>query len=99
MAFHAPAVCHAEINALLNRNVKSVERCTLYCNFSPCWDCAREMLQVGIKKVVYGNTYDTEALKRIKKVTGTDGRCVDVYKLWVLFVSAFLQTARNEIVN
>ena len=86
MAFHAPAVCHAEINALLNRNVKSVEGCTMYCNFSPCWDCAREMLQVGITKVVYGKVYNAEA---VKKITGTAGRCVDVYILWVLCVNAF----------
>jgi len=77
MAFHAPAVCHAEINALLNRNVKSVDGCTLYCNISPCWDCAREMLQVGITKVVYGKEYKPKPLEQIKKVTGTDGRCVD----------------------
>jgi len=64
-------VCHAEINALLNRNVKSVEDCTMYCNFSPCWDCAREMLQVGITKVVYGKVYNAEA---VKKITGTAGR-------------------------
>ena len=79
MAFHAPAVCHAEVNALLNRNVKSVKGCALYCNYSPCWDCAREMLQAGIVKVVYGQEYKQEPLDHIKEVTGPDGRYVHVF--------------------
>ena len=76
MAFHAPAVCHAEVNALLNRNVKTVKGCALYCNYSPCWDCAREMLQAGIVKVVYGELFkqDPRPLDHIKEVTGPDGR-------------------------
>jgi len=78
-SFHAPAVCHAEVNALLNRNVKSVKGCALYCNYSPCWDCAREMLQAGIVKVVYGEMYKQEHLDHIKEVTGPDGRYVHVF--------------------
>ena len=81
MACHALAVCHAEVNALLNRNAKSVKGCTLYCNYSPCWDCAREMLHAGIAKVVYGQLCDKDhALGHMKEVTRHDGRYMPVLR-------------------
>lgn len=47
-------VCHAEFNAILNtRNGSSLKGCTLYVTLFPCNECAKAIIQSGIKKVVY----------------------------------------------
>ena len=51
------SVCHAEMNALLNRS-GAVKGATVYCTHSPCWDCARVMKEAGIKQVVFRKVYD-----------------------------------------
>lgn len=48
-----PFVCHAELNAILNRNSASLNGCTLYVTLFPCNECAKAIIQSGIKKVVY----------------------------------------------
>ena len=48
-----PFVCHAELNAILNRNSTSLKGCTLYVTLFPCNECAKAIIQSGIKKVVY----------------------------------------------
>jgi dCMP deaminase len=45
-------VVHAEANAIMNSNVK-VEGCRLYVNLFPCNECAKMIIQNGIKEVVY----------------------------------------------
>jgi len=48
-------VLHAESNALLKaaKMGLSTEDTTMYCTLSPCKDCAKLILQSGVKKVVY----------------------------------------------
>lgn len=48
-----PFVCHAELNAILNRNAASLAGCTLYVTLYPCNECAKAIIQSGIKRVVY----------------------------------------------
>ena len=48
-----PFVCHAELNAILNRNEASLRGCTLYVTLFPCNECAKAIIQSGIRKVVY----------------------------------------------
>ena len=45
-------VVHAERNAILNSR-GSVEDCILYVTLFPCNECAKEIIQAGIKEVVY----------------------------------------------
>lgn len=47
-----PYVCHAELNAILNATT-SVNGCTLYVTLFPCNECAKAVIQAGIKKVVF----------------------------------------------
>lgn len=47
-----PYVCHAELNAVLN-STKSIRGCTLYVTLFPCNECAKAVIQAGIKKVIY----------------------------------------------
>lgn len=54
-----PFVCHAELNAILNRNAANLKDCTLYVTLFPCNECAKAIIQSGIKRVVYySNKYD-----------------------------------------
>jgi len=52
-------VMHAEANAILwaGRNGISCEGATLYCNYSPCPECSKLIMQSGIKRVVYREKY------------------------------------------
>lgn len=47
-------VCHAEFNAILNtRNGEKLSGCRLYVTLFPCNECAKAIIQVGIKEVIY----------------------------------------------
>lgn len=48
-----PFVCHAEMNALFNRNCFDLRGCTLYTTHFPCNECAKMVIQSGIRQVVY----------------------------------------------
>ncbi len=45
-------VCHAEFNAILNSNAP-VKGCRLYVTLFPCNECAKAIIQSGIKEIVY----------------------------------------------
>jgi len=46
-------VCHAELNAILNSTRENLKDCTIYVALFPCNECAKSIIQSGIKKVVY----------------------------------------------
>ena len=46
-------VCHAEMNAIMNKNSADVKNCTIYVTMFPCNECAKLIIQSGIKHVVY----------------------------------------------
>ena len=48
-----PFVCHAELNAILNRSAGSLQGCSLYVTLFPCNECAKAIIQAGIKTVIY----------------------------------------------
>ena len=52
-------VVHAEMNSILKaaKSGNAVEGSTLYLTLSPCKECSKLILQSGVKKVVYLNTY------------------------------------------
>lgn len=45
-------ICHAEENAVYNSN-NSTKDCKLYCTLFPCNECAKTIIQNGIKEVIY----------------------------------------------
>lgn len=47
-----PYVCHAELNAILNSN-NNLEDSVIYVNLFPCNECAKAIIQSGIREVVY----------------------------------------------
>ena len=54
-----PYVLHAEANAItkLARSNNNSEGATIYITASPCIECAKLIIQSGIKRVVYGEKY------------------------------------------
>lgn len=60
---------HAETNAIAfaARAGVAVEGCTMYCTMSPCINCAKVIVNSGIKKLVYMEEYrDTTGLDLLK---------------------------------
>lgn len=56
-----PYVLHAEANAITKvaKSNNSSEGSTLYVTSSPCMECAKLIIQAGIKRVVYSDNYTT----------------------------------------
>ncbi|MCD8348851.1 MAG: dCMP deaminase family protein [Lachnospiraceae bacterium] len=48
-----PYVVHSELNAILNYRGGSLEGAKLYVSLFPCNECAKAIIQAGIKTVVY----------------------------------------------
>ena len=48
-----PYVCHAEMNAVMNKNQQDIRNCTIYTTLFPCNECAKILIQSGIKEVVF----------------------------------------------
>lgn len=47
-----PYVVHAEPNAILN-SISPLDNCTIYVTLFPCNECAKLIIQSGIKEIVY----------------------------------------------
>lgn len=65
-----PYVLHAEANAItkLARSSNNSDGATLYVTASPCIECAKLIIQAGIKRVVYGEKYRLDdGLNLLKK--------------------------------
>lgn len=63
-------VIHAEINAISKaaRIGISTLGATLYCNISPCIECAKIIIQSGISTVIYKDEYrNTEGIRLLEK--------------------------------
>lgn len=63
-------VLHSESNAIakLARSTQSSEGATLYTTLSPCFECAKLIIQSGIARVVYGEKYRLdEGIKFLKE--------------------------------
>ena len=54
-----PYVLHAEANAItkIARSGNNSNGATLYVTDSPCIECAKLIIQAGIKRVIYGRAY------------------------------------------
>ena len=69
-----PYVCHAELNAILNSN-HDLKGSTLYVTLFPCNECAKAIIQCGIKEVIYdcdkyADTPGVQASKRMMDAAG-----------------------------
>ena len=72
-----PFVVHAELNAILNAKGKDLSGCKIYVALFPCNECAKAIIQSGIKAVIYRDdlykdTKEVKASKRMLKTAGVD---------------------------
>lgn len=79
-----PYVVHAEANAILNSSC-SLEEATLYVSLFPCNECAKLIIQSGIKEIVYLSN----------KYKGTEGAIASQK----LFAAAKIKTRQMEGFN
>ena len=74
-----PFVVHAELNAILNASGKSLAGARIYVGLFPCNECAKAIIQSGIREVVYlSDKYEndpmTQASKRMMRSAGVKMR-------------------------
>ena len=48
-----PYVCHAELNAILNSAHSNLTGARVYVTLFPCNECAKAIIQSGIKEIIY----------------------------------------------
>lgn len=69
---------HSELNAILNYggSLQDLQGSTLYVTISPCHECAKIIIQVGIKRVVYLEDYHrsetAEMAKTLFRMAGVE---------------------------
>ena len=70
-----PYVVHAELNAILNAQGKSLKGTKIYVALFPCNECAKAIIQSGIKEVIYlSDKYsETDIVKASKKMFESAG--------------------------
>jgi dCMP deaminase len=71
-----PYVCHAEMNAITNSSNKpELENASMYVSLFPCNECAKLIVQVGIKEVVYlsDKYHDTDIMVASRKILDMAG--------------------------
>ncbi len=72
-------VVHAELNAILNATGKNLRGTRIYVDLFPCNECAKAIIQSGIKEVVYlydkyADSMATLASKRMLEAAGIKTR-------------------------
>ena len=70
-----PEVLHAEANAItkLAKSTESGQDAYMFCTYAPCVDCAKLILQSGIKEFHYEENYKNEdGIKVLKKYSNVD---------------------------
>ena len=70
-----PYVVHAELNAILNANGRDLRDSRVYVALFPCNECAKAIIQSGVKEVVYlsdkyAGTPENAASKRMLDASG-----------------------------
>ena len=68
---------HSELNAILNYRGGSLDGAKLYVSLFPCNECAKAIIQAGIRKVIYADdkyalTPSVMAAKRMFKSAGVE---------------------------
>lgn len=69
-----PYVLHAEANAITKvaKSNNSSEGATLYVTSSPCMECAKLIIQAGIKRVVFSDQYTNQDGVNLLKQAGIE---------------------------
>ncbi len=76
-----PYVLHAEANAItkLARSHNNSDGSTLYITASPCLECAKLIIQAGIRRVIYGEKYRLDDGLKLLKRAGIEATLIEDY--------------------
>ncbi len=68
-------VCHAELNAILNYRGGSLEGSRVYTTLFPCNECAKALIQSGVKEIIYmqDKYAETDSVIASKKMMDSAG--------------------------
>ena len=75
-----PYTVHSELNAILNYRGGSLEGARLYVTLFPCNECAKAVIQAGIKTVIYGDDKYRNAPNNIASMRLFNAAGVRYYK-------------------
>ena len=69
-----PYVVHAELNAILNAT-SNLQGCAIYVSLFPCHECAKAIIQSGIREIVYEDDKyaDSDSVKASKRMLNQAG--------------------------
>ena len=69
------------MNAILNKNEANLKNCTMYVSMFPCNDCAKLIIQSGIKRVIYlcDKYAHTEQIKASKIMLNMAGIVIEKF--------------------
>ena len=78
-----PYICHAELNAVINKISADLYDCRLYVALFPCNECAKVIIQAGITEVIYlsdkyAQTDTVKASRRMFQAAGVSCRQLEV---------------------
>ncbi len=77
-----PFVVHAELNAILNTRGKSLQDSKIYVALFPCNECAKAIIQAGIKEIIYlsDKYHDTPSTAASRKMLNAAGVKLTMHK-------------------
>ena len=92
-------VCHAELNAIVNKYSADIRGCRMYVGLFPCNECAKLIIQSGIKEVFYfsdmkKNKDEMKASRKMFDIAGVRCRLIE----YVIYYCADLHCI-NDIGN
>jgi len=64
---HCVRTIHAEVNAIAQcaKYGVSCEGATCYCNTLPCWNCFKSLVNAGVAKIFFRDSYDAELKNKV----------------------------------
>lgn len=76
-----PYVCHAEMNAIMNKNAADLTNCRVYTTLFPCNECTKLIIQSGIRRIVYlsDKYHDTESCQAARRMCDMTGIAYEQY--------------------
>ena len=77
-----PYVCHAELNAIMNKNSADLTGCCLYATLFPCSECTKLIIQGGITKIIYlsDKYHDTDSVRASRRLLDMAGVTYTAFK-------------------
>lgn len=85
-------VCHAELNAIINAKGRSLEGSKIYVSLFPCNECAKAIIQSGVKEIIYieDKYANSDAVRSSKRMFDAAGVKYTQYKATHRLINFYL---------